>query len=309
MPEPPLRPQSGGQWRGPRRDSTRTPRSFPLDRRRHGRRPEAYARPAAAADARSVRLGLSRIRPPASQQYRTHRWPAGDARGLRQLRRNREINEFERMLFDSGMGSQSSAASNTSLLLRAVCTDELQFEQDIRIRAEARWKASSHLRTTKPLTASLRRRTRLAATERRRVQQTQTRQYTPARLDAKALHYPGGVGRSVFERGRGWHDCFLLSFDPAKEYWKSNGSASLMSVNRTCSLSAPPPRPARTVDAPATRARANGRSLLVVADFLAPPRCHGRLRPERRRPSARQAAPSSSSYWPVFRVHKGAEIQ
>jgi hypothetical protein len=31
---------------------------------------------------------------------------------LRQLRRNREINEFERMLFDSGMGSQSSAAMN-----------------------------------------------------------------------------------------------------------------------------------------------------------------------------------------------------
>ena len=101
------------------------------------------------------------------------------------------------------MSSIAAWACTVRPLLRAVCADELQFEQDIGIRTEARWEPSSHRRTTKPLAASLGRRTGFAATERRRVQQTQTRQYTAARLDAKALHYPGGVCRSVFECGRG----------------------------------------------------------------------------------------------------------
>src|SRR3984957_6349638 len=78
---------------------------------------------------------------------------------------------------------------------------ELQLEQEIGARTEARRQVGER-RPREPLAADLRRRAGRAAAQHRRVAQAERRHDAAPRLDAEALHHPECVDRGVFRYGR-----------------------------------------------------------------------------------------------------------
>src|ERR1700722_18722323 len=78
---------------------------------------------------------------------------------------------------------------------------ELQLEQEIGARTEARRQVGER-RPREPLAADLRRRAGRAAAQHRRVAQAERRHGAAPRLDAAALHHPEGIDRGVSRYGR-----------------------------------------------------------------------------------------------------------